>query len=218
MRLHHALHNCLPPWDLRGSSLQPSPQVPQESEKAFSAAQARAGSVWGQDEGPQSSLLLGRPRLAVSARGQRATMGPLEKWENLAPSLATRGWGEWVQRADVLLPRAAVVVVVGEVFSLGTISTPQMASIREARSQGGASGHREGGDGGLAPQMLGLPSSFWEKGEPPHRPWELAQRPPRLDPAPEPLSRGGSASSGGKLRLVPLCQLQSGGEQAHREL
>lgn len=107
MCLHHALHNCLPPWDLRGNSLQPSLQVPQEPEKAFSAAQARAGSVWGQDEGPHSSLLLGRPRLAVSARGQRAMMGPLGKWESLAPSLATRGWGKWVQRADVLLPWAA---------------------------------------------------------------------------------------------------------------
>lgn len=67
---------------------------------------------------------------------------------------------------------------------MGTISTPQMAGVQEARSQGGASGHREGGDGGSAPQMLGLPSSFWEKMGPPHRPWEPAQRPPCLGASP----------------------------------
>lgn len=90
-------------------------------------------------------------------------------------SLAARGLADWAQRTLARDPSGLALKHRGQMSpplkgecSLGTISTPpQMAGVQEARSQGGASGRREGRDGGSAPQMLAfLPLSGKRGGRP----------------------------------------------------
>lgn len=128
----------------------------------------RSTLVWGRypAEGLQSSLLPDWARSAMPARGGRAPTGSLEKWERQDAVPDHTGPGRWHRGHRPRItegrcpPRG----------SLGTIFTPQLACPPAARSQGGASGHRQAetvassspalspplsGRGGAALQALG---------------------------------------------------------------